>query len=129
MNIYIIEQSGPSLNFKNQKFNFSKINENNNCLSKVTFEGIFNENYFEISSKEFQLILNLEISKAKIKNPINSKLEYYLGLILKLKYDGEDIKELIDLSIILDISESMNKPIDNSISKLKITLAKDAIMN
>ena len=123
-----MEQSGPSLNFKNQKFNFSKINEYNNCLSKVTFEGIFNENYFEISSKEFNLILNLEISKAKIKNPINSKIEYYIGLILKSKYDGEDIKEPIDLSIILDISESMNKPIDNNNNELRINLAKDAIM-
>ena len=123
-----MEQQGPALNFKNQKFNFSKINENNNDLSKVSFEGIFNENYFEISSKEFKLILNLEISKAKLKNPINSKLEYYLGLILKSKYDGEDIKEPIDLSIVLDISESMNKPIDNNNNKLRINLAKDAIM-
>jgi hypothetical protein len=123
-----MKKSGPSLNFKNQKFNFSKINNNNNSLSKVSFEGIFNENYFEISSKEFNLILNLEISKAKIKNPLTSKPEYHVGLILKSKYDGEEIKEPIDLSIILDISESMNKPIDNDDNNSRINLAKDALM-
>ena len=69
-------------------------------LSKISYDGIFNENYFKISSKETKLLLNMELSKAKIENIFNkNENEYYIGLICKSKYDGEEINEPLDLSI------------------------------
>ena len=103
-----MESIGPALNFMDLNLK--------NSLSRISFEGIFNENYFEISSKESNLILNLEISKAKIKNPITSEIENFIGLMIKSKYDGENINESIDLSIALDNSSSMNNQIEVNIS-------------
>ena len=100
-------------------------------LSKISYDGIFNENYFKISSKETKLLLNMELSKAKIENIFNkNENEYYIGLICKSKYDGEEINEPLDLSIALDISGSMNCPIDmlnDKSGKSRIDLAKSAL--
>ena len=116
-----MESIGPALNFMNINLK--------NSLSRISFEGIFNENYFEISSKESNLILNLEISKAKIKNPITSEIENFIGLMIKSKYDGENINESIDLSIALDNSSSMNYQIEvNKVTQnSRINLSKDAL--
>ena len=113
-----MESIGPALNFMNINLK--------NSLSRISFEGIFNENYFEISSKESNLILNLEISKAKIKNPITSETENFIGLMIKSKYDGENINESIDLSIALDNSSSMNNQIEVT-QNSRINLSKDAL--
>jgi hypothetical protein len=98
-------------------------------LSKISYDGIFNENYFKISSKETKLLLNMELSKAKIENIFNNnENEYYIGLICKSKYDGEEINEPLDLSIALDISGSMNCPINMMTDgKSRIELAKNAL--
>ena len=90
-------------NFSNNKPKPSQLFFEN--LSKISYDGIFNENYFKISSKETKLLLNMELSKAKIENIFNkNENEYYIGLICKSKYDGEEINEPLDLSIALDIS-------------------------
>ena len=100
-------------------------------LSKISYDGIFNENYFKISSKETNLLMNMELSKASIENIFNkNEKEYYIGLICKSKYDGEEINEPLDLSIALDISGSMNNPIhmlNNKNGKSRIDLAKSAL--
>ena len=111
---------GPALNSSSQ-------NANSN-FAKITYEGLFNENYFKINSKEINLPLNLELSYSKTRNPFNNRKEYFIGIIFKSKYDGEKINEPIDLSIALDISGSMQCPIDmNSNGISRIELAKNAL--
>ena len=111
---------GPALNSSSQ-------NANSN-YAKITYEGLFNENYFKINSKEINLPLNLELSYSKTRNPFNNRKEYFIGIIFKSKYDGEKINEPIDLSIALDISGSMQCPIDmNSNGISRIELAKNAL--
>ena len=58
-------QNGSSLNSNNQNIKSN--------LSKITFDGLFNENYFKIDSKETNLLLNLELSHSRTKNPFNNK--------------------------------------------------------
>ena len=85
-----------------------------NSLSEylVTQDGTINENYFQISARETNLINNLEISHCKVKSPISGEIEQFLGLILKSKYDGTPgIREPLDICITLDISGSMSSPI------------------
>ena len=74
----------------------------------VPYEGMINENYFKISQRETELAANLEIFKSITKNPFNKQLEYFIGLLIKSKYDGIGRQlDDIDLSIALDISGSM----------------------
>ena len=99
-------------------------------FSKISYDALFNENYFKINSKENNLILNLELSYSKVKNPFTNITEYFIGLLVKSKYDGEEINEPIDISIALDISNSMKSKINinsNSNSISKIELAKNAL--
>ena len=115
-------QNGSSLNSNNQNIKSN--------LSKITFDGLFNENYFKIDSKETNLLLNLELSHSRTKNPFNNKKDYFLGLMIKSKYDGEEINESIDISIALDISNSMNKPISSNLyndNNTRIELAKECL--
>ena len=114
-------------NFSNNKPKPSQLFFEN--LSKISYDGIFNENYFKISSKETNLLMNMELSKASIENIFNkNEKEYYIGLICKSKYDGEEINEPLDLSIALDISGSMNCPINMMTDgKSRIELAKNAL--
>lgn len=74
----------------------------------VPYEGMINENYFKISQRETELAANLEIFKSITKNPFNKQLEYFIGLLVKSKYDGIGRQlDDIDISIALDISGSM----------------------
>ena len=85
-----------------------------NSLSQylITYDGVINENYFPIKSREYQLLNNLEISHCKVKNPVTNADELFLGLIVKSKYDGTPgIREPLDICITLDISGSMTCPI------------------
>ena len=74
----------------------------------VPYEGMINENYFKISQRETELAANLEIFKSITKNPFTKQLEYFVGLLIKSKYDGigRQLDDL-DISIALDISGSM----------------------
>ena len=115
-------QVGSGINSKKQ---YSK-----NDFSKISYDALFNENYFKINSKENNLILNLELSYSKVINPFTNITEYFIGLLVKSKYDGEEINESIDISIALDISNSMKSIINtvfnyNNISK--IDLAKNTL--
>ena len=113
-------QMGPALNSSSQNAN--------STFAKITYDGLFNENYFQIKSKETKLPLNLEILNSRTRNPFNNRKEYFIGLIFKSKYDGEKINEPIDLSIALDISGSMQCPINmNSNGISRIELAKNAL--
>ena len=88
--------------------------------SVLTYEGLFSENFFQITTKETKLANSLEISSASITNPITQKEEQFLGLLMKSKYDGIGIRKPINLSIAVDISGSMQ--FDS-----RITYAKEAI--
>ena len=77
------------------------------------YEGIINENYFKIMQRETQLTANLEIFKHITKNPFNKQLEYFIGMLVKSKYDGVGRKlDELDISIALDISGSMSNGIN-----------------
>ena len=83
-------------------FNISSMN------TVVPYEGMINENYFPISERETKDSASLEIFKSITKNPFNKKLEYFIGLLTKSKYDGIGRQlDDIDISIALDISGSM----------------------
>ena len=87
-------------------------NPNSSC-KVVPYEGIINENYFRIRQREKELSANLEIFKYISKNPFNKKLDYFIGILIKSKYDGIGRQlDPIDISIALDISGSMNCPIN-----------------
>ena len=73
----------------------------------ITYEGIFNSTFFKLNSKEDKKALNMEISLASVLNPISNEKEVWLGTLLKSKYDGKKIDKLIDLSIAIDVSGSM----------------------
>jgi len=74
----------------------------------VPYEGIINENYFKIDQRETEFAANLEIFKCITKNPFNNQTEYFIGMLVKSKYDGigRQLND-IDISIALDISDSM----------------------
>ena len=98
--------------------------------SSLTYEGLFAENFFSLKSKEEKLANNIELSTACVTNPFDNKKEHWIGVLLKSKYDGEGIKEPIDLSIAIDTSGSMSSIIESKNSKEmknRITLAKEAI--
>lgn len=104
-----------------------------NSLSEyiITHDGIINENFFQIINRETELINNLELSHCKIKSPISGKIEQFLGLILKSKYDGTPgIREPIDICITLDISGSMSCGIgeQQNDSKTRNDLSVEAII-
>ena len=87
-------------------FNISSMN------SIVPYEGMINENYFKISQRETEYAANLELFKSITKNPFNNKLDYFIGLLIKSKYDGIGRQlDDIDLSIALDISGSMRSTV------------------
>lgn len=84
-------------------------NFNPYSMNAITpYEGIINENYFRIKQRETELTANLELFKYITKNPFNKQLEYFIGMLVKSKYDGigRQLDEL-DISIALDISGSM----------------------
>ena len=75
----------------------------------ITIDGVINENFFKIKSRETNLENNLEISHCKVKNPITGNVDLFLGFMLKSKYDGTPgIREPVDICITLDISGSMS---------------------
>ena len=80
----------------------------------IPYEGMINENYFKINQRETDLAANLETFKSVSKNPFTNKLEYFIGLLVKSKYDGigRQLDE-IDISIALDISGSMGHCINS----------------
>ena len=111
----------------------------------VPYEGMINENYFRISQRETELAANLETFKSVTKNPFTNRLEYFLGLLIKSKYDGIGRQmDQIDISIALDISGSMGSGINpkptfeemlqhqermpyRESSKNRITIAKECL--
>ena len=91
------------------KLSYSSINTYSIPSSTtLTYSGLFNENYFLLTEKNpTKDIYSFELSNASIINPLTNKREYYLGLLLKSKYDGKGIREPIDIGLSIDISGSM----------------------
>ena len=103
----------------------------------IPYEGLINENYFKLISRETELINNLEYFTGRSKNPYNKKYENFIGLLLKSKYDGvkqEDQTNIkigpMDYAIALDISGSMMSALEvndkNGIPRIE--LAKKALL-
>jgi len=88
----------------------------------LTYEGIFNSAYFKLDSKEEKKTINMEISLASMRNPLSNEKEVWLGTLLKSKYDGQKINKLIDLSIAIDVSGSMDGERINMAKKSLIQL-------
>ena len=103
----------------------------------IPYEGLINENYFKLISRETELINNLEYFIGRSINPYNKKYENFIGLLLKSKYDGvkqEDQTNIkigpMDYAIALDISGSMMSALEvndkNGIPRIE--LAKKALL-
>ena len=111
---------GYNMNAGSSNYNYHSLG------SKVSFDGFINENYFEIMNREKNLVQNIEITLAFTTNPITYKKVYFIGFLLKSKYDGIGIRMPIDLSIALDVSGSMSS-IDDNDGKSRIKLAKESL--
>ena len=101
----------------------------------IPYEGLINENYFKLISRETELINNLEYFTGRSKNPYNKKYENFIGLLLKSKYDGvkqEDQTNIkigpMDYAIALDISGSMMTALENKNGIPRIELAKKSLL-
>ena len=102
----------------------------------IPYEGLINENYFKLQSRETELINNLEYFTGRSLNPYNKKYENFIGLLLKSKYDGikeEDQSNIkigpSDYAIALDISGSMGSPLEENNKGIpRIELAKKALL-
>ena len=101
----------------------------------IPYEGLINENYFKLISRETELINNLEYFTGRSKNPYNKKYENFIGLLLKSKYDGvkqEDQTNIkigpMDYAIALDISGSMMSELEDKNGIPRIELAKKALL-
>jgi len=116
----------PSMNRPNNNRPFSQYSshsfQNVPSSKTITYEGIFNETFFKVNSKEEKKTINMEISFASVRNPISNENEIWLGTLLKSKYDGQKIDKLIDLSIAIDISGSMSGSRINMAKKSLIQL-------
>lgn len=99
--------------------------------STLTYEGLFSENFFEISNTTKSSILSINYSNCIVNNPINTdpeSKEIWQGLTIQSKFDGLGFRNKpIDLVIILDISSSMCSSLGTS-DKSCIYLAKKAIL-
>ena len=101
----------------------------------VSYEGLINENYYKLQSRETELISNIEYYTGRSKNPYNNKYENFIGLILKSKYDGVKPEEQsnikfgeTDYAVTLDISGSMSCSLDKNNDIPRIELAKEALL-
>ena len=97
----------------------------------ITYDGVINENYFKIGARESEFINNLEISQCQVRNPMTNEIEYFLGLLIKSKYDGtQGIRDPVDICITLDISGSMGCHIgeEQKDSKTRNDLSVEAIV-
>ena len=115
-------EAGHNMNANSGNYNYF----NDSGYAKVSFDRFINENYFLIQSQEKNLVQNLEISHAIVKNPLSYQNDAYIGLLLKSKYDGIGNRQPIDMSIALDISGSMCS-IDGNDGKSRLTLAKESL--
>lgn len=104
-------------------------NANNNYYNvktdSLTYDGLFNENYFRIAAKEKEFVNNVEISHAITQHPITKQTEKFIGILTKSKYDGVGITEQIDVSIAIDASSSMTYTMNQERTKKKIDIAKE----
>ena len=97
----------------------------------ITYDGVINENYFKIGARESEFINNLEISQCQVRNPMTDEIEYFLGLLIKSKYDGtQGIRGPVDICITLDISGSIGCHIgeEQKHSKTRNDLSVEAIV-
>ena len=114
--------------------NYTKQNIQYNNPNKVpssttlTYEGLFSESYFKINKIEKNHINNMEISSAHIINPLTKEKETWIGIQTKSKYDGEGIREPIDLCLLIDTSGSMSTPIKQNIKCNRIDMAKNTVL-
>jgi len=97
----------------------------------LTYEGIFNEYYFETGHEEEKLFGNTYFA-ASSKDPISGKLEEYLVVGMNSKTDGEGFykhggRPNMNFIIILDKSGSMSDIFPGA-NKSKLEVAKDVII-
>jgi hypothetical protein len=91
---------------------------------------MINENYFRIKERERYLSANLETFKCVAKNPFSKKLEYFLAMLIKSKYDGIGRQEdEIDISVALDISGSMDDSFGKKPTFKELALQNDEMPN
>ena len=118
-----MEYIGPNMNANSGNYNYYSGD------AKVSFDGFINENYFLLEAQEKNLVQNLEITHAIVKNPITYNKEAFIGLFLKSKYDGLGNRRPFNFSIALDISGSMDQYESGYPDpKQRITLAKESLI-
>lgn len=74
----------------------------------ITYEGVFNENVYKLEPANPDKLVSTEVHHARCLNPFTGTLETWIGCYVKSNRDGAPRDDTpIDISIALDISESM----------------------
>jgi len=96
-------------------------------ISSIEYQGLFNENFFNINSINRNKLLSLESTLQIFENPLTLKKETFLANFIKTKYDGLGYRNRdMDMVIMVDISGSMGSSLGKSTNSC-LSLAKIAI--
>lgn len=57
-------------------------------FSDLTYNGLFNEYFFNYKRSENEKILSMDLSTARSVNPITDEMEYFINIGLLSKFDG-----------------------------------------
>jgi Ca-activated chloride channel homolog len=99
--------------------------------SSITYEGTFNEYYFNDGHQSLEEICYLVTSKALTIDPLTKKEEKYISLTFHSIKDGKNERDDLNLIVALDISGSMGEKLkdeDGEISGSKMETSNEILV-
>ncbi|KAH3759222.1 von Willebrand factor type A [Pelomyxa schiedti] len=101
-------------------------------LSTLSCDSVFGNYFFETGEEKTEMFSICAIN-AKCSNPITHELEYFIGLGLNSKYDGEGLslygRPTINVCIVLDVSGSMEiNIVEEASAPTKLEVAKNSLI-
>ncbi|KAH3766674.1 von Willebrand factor type A [Pelomyxa schiedti] len=102
-------------------------------LSTLSCDSVFGNYFFETGEEKTELF-SISTINAKCLNPITHELEYFIGLGLNSKYDGEGLslygRPTINVCIVLDVSGSMEiNIVEEASAPTKLEVAKHSLIS
>jgi Ca-activated chloride channel homolog len=97
--------------------------------SSITYEGTFNEYYFNDGHQSLNEICYLVTSKALTIDPLTKKEEKYISLTFHSYKDGKNERDDLNLIVALDISGSMGEELkDEETSSTKMETSNEILV-